>query len=152
MKRVFIWDTLYLNHKFLVFLALGWNWWDIDADPGDPIEAPPGPYKVHPTWSSRSTDMTDRSSRYREVHNSPTSWTIERLVIWINSKDIKLILRLWLLLNGLLQRNPYIPLDVPNPTMAQENQRKFTGLKERKQIQWPHAKIMHHICAYNQDF
>ena len=33
-------------------------------------------------------------------------------------------------------RNPYIPLDVPNPTMAQENQRKLTGvgLKERKQI------------------
>ena len=33
-------------------------------------------------------------------------------------------------------RNPYIPVDVPNPTMAQENQRKLTGegSKERKEI------------------
>ena len=33
-------------------------------------------------------------------------------------------------------RNPYIPLDVPNPTMAQEYQRKLTGegIQERKAI------------------
>ena len=53
--------------------------------------------------------------------------------------------------NGM--RNPYIPLDVPNPTMVQDSQRHLTGegIEERKSLKEKQDKCWNKILFKKED-
>jgi len=95
---------------------------EIDADEGDPIDAPPGPYKIQPEYQGRLVWLTGPPG----TGKSTTAQLLGRLKGYVYYEvDC---------FRGL--RNPYIPLDVPNPTMAQDSQRHLTGegKEERKAV------------------
>ena len=50
-------------------------------------------------------------------------------------------------------RNPYIPLDVPNPTMVQDSQRHLTGegREERKSLKEKQSKCWDKILGFKKE-
>ena len=95
---------------------------DLLANTGDPIGAPPSPYPLEP----------ERQGKLLFIHGAPglgkstTAQLLSRLHGWVYYEgDCFFSLR-----------NPYVPADVSEPSLAQMKQRKLVGegSEERRQI------------------
>merc|ERR1719402_1604880 len=85
---------------------------EILAD-GDPVEAPPGPYKVQPEYQGRILWITGAPG----MGKSTAAQLLGRTKGYVYYEGD-------CFMGG---RNPYIPLDVPNPSMAQMGQKFLKG-------------------------
>ena len=107
-------------------------------DLGDPISAPPGPYTLQPhvkgkfLWLTGSPGMGKSTTaqllgRNKGSHIFRYRWTLRHSILGFVYYELDCFSQL---------RNPYIPLEVENPTMQQMVQRNLTGegREERKLV------------------
>ena len=93
----------------------------MDAE-GDPIEAPPGPYKIQPGYLGKFLWITGAPG----LGKSTSAQLLSRTAGYVYYEADCF---------GSC-RNPYIPADVPDPSLAQVNQKplKGEGLEERRDV------------------
>ena len=89
---------------------------------GDPIDAPPGEYKIQPEYQGTFLWITGPPGLGKSTSAQLLGKTAGYVYYEADCYGSC--------------RNPYIPVDVPNPSMAQVNQNplKGEGLDERKEI------------------
>merc|ERR1719187_2071632 len=102
---------------------------EILAD-GDPVDAPPGPYKVQPEYQGKILWLTGAPG----MGKSTTAQLLGRSKGFVYYEGDSF--------GG--GRNPYIPLDVPNPSMAQVRQNHLVGegLEQRVKAGAPFEQVM----------
>jgi len=89
---------------------------------GDPIEAPPGEYKIQPEYQGKFLWITGPPGLGKSTSAQLLGKTAGYVYYEADCYGSC--------------RNPYIPVDVPNPSIAQVNQNPLQGegLEERKEI------------------
>ena len=87
-------------------------------DDGDPIDAPPSPYKVQPENQGKILWFTGPSG----LGKSTTAQLLARNHGYVYYEAD--------CFNGC--KNPYVPLDAPDPSMAQINQKQLKGALKTK--------------------